>query len=243
MACALTSVARLRGLSARWSFAPSQHAHARILNVGSFSTAVNCGVAYEKKTASFAKGEATRSRRPAQGDPTGRRRKDRVPDDYELIASSELVAHKFFTIANFATQGAWLLALYRFSIDFLPQVLYRGPYDSVMTVVFMSDQNLMIATAFPMVSLTLTIFRVIFNRYLLRLYLNRETENYCAVYLGWFRMRRIFFTHKDVRLIPTNSKLKCELYLKGNPTLLDIEEFRNIRDYNQMLRYAKKLQM
>ena len=56
-------------------------------------------------------------------------------------------------------------------------------------------------------------------------------------------MRRIFFTHKDVRLIPTNSKLKCELYLKGNPTLLDIEEFRNIRDYNQMLRYAKKLQM
>ena len=74
--------------------------------------------------------------------------------------------------------------------------------------------------------------------------MDRETEEYAAVYQGFLRATPHFFTHKDVRMNPKSSSgwWRPHAFFKGKGAVLDANEFKNVRDYNQLLRYAKKLQ-
>ena len=74
--------------------------------------------------------------------------------------------------------------------------------------------------------------------------MDRETEEYCAVYQGFLRATPHFFTYKDVRLNPKSASgwWHPHVFFKGKGAVLDTKEFKNVRDYNQLLRYAKKLQ-
>merc|ERR1712126_438341 len=119
--------------------------------------------------------------------------------------------------------------------------MYRSPYASMFDVILNTEENFLICTLVFTTTLALILFTAIFNRFLLRLYLNRETDEYCAVYCGFWGVSRVSFTHKDVRMFPNATKFQCGYRLKNRPTWISPDEFRNIRDYHQLLRYAKKL--
>jgi len=203
-----------------------------------------CSVNFDRNTGTFVKGTKTTETRLAIPDPRGRRKKDRVPDTYELIASSDLSIQRFFSSANYLAQFIWLVAAYKFTTVVVPAILTRGRYVSVLDVVMHNDQLFTIASCLPAITFGICMYRYILNCYVLRLYMDRETEEYCAVYQGFLRATPHFFTHKDVRLNPKSASgwWHPHVFFKGKGAVLDTKEFKNVRDYNQLLRYAKKLQ-
>jgi len=233
-----TAVAGLGGCIG-FSLVRRTSSYARIIGTAYFSTSAKLNVGYDRESTLTGHKKTN-----AASAGSKQREQDKVPDGFEIIAAAELVIPRFFMVANYATQVMWLFAMYKFSVILVPQIVYRHEFDSVLDVILGNDLNLVVATCLPAASLAITTFRTIFNRYMLRLYLHREKDEYCAIFLGWYGITRHFFTHKDVRLTPSASPsmFRSQYRLKGRPADIDIKEFRNVRDYHQLLRYARKLQ-
>lgn len=203
-----------------------------------------CSVNFDRNSGSFVKGPKTTETRPAIPDPRGRRKKDRVPDTFELIASSDHSIQRFFSSANYVAQFIWLAVAFRFTTVVIPAILARGRYVSIFDVIMHNDHLFAISFCLPAISFGIFMYRYILNCFVLRLYMDRETEEYAAVYQGFLRATPHFFTHKDVRMNPKSSSgwWRPHAFFKGKGAVLDANEFKNVRDYNQLLRYAKKLQ-
>jgi len=202
------------------------------------------GVQSVKRSSDSESGREKRKTTP--GDPTGRRAKDKVPADYELIAATEGSQQMLIPIAGYGSSVAWLFAVFKFCTQFIPDYLSRGKYFSLLDVIFSTDYHLLLVTSLVFGTFIVGAARYVVNRYMLRMYMNRQTEEYCVVNQGYLGPRRHFFTYKDVRIpVAWDSRLspfQPNYILKGRGYYIDVEEFKNLRDFNHMIRLAKKLQ-
>jgi len=187
------------------------------------------------------------SRKKALADPTGRRRKDRVPNSYELIGALEPILQKFMVYTNVAFIPFILFIGSKFVRHVLPEILSRGPYQSVFSVICANDYHFAISMVIPLYSCIYGLVRYFLHHTPSRVYLDRDTESYAVVYQGLLRAYPRFFTPKDVRMARAENKWwlfffrnSNWLYLKGRGAALEPEIFKNVRDYNQMVRYARK---
>lgn len=222
------------------------HASSFSFSTTSSSSRLNSEILFDKKSSTFGKVKqlptTTTTRKTTPGDPTGRRKKDKVPDEYELIASCESSFHVLIPLINHFASIAALGLVFKISTDLVPALLYRGKYTTISDVIFSTDTNQLLAVSIFMATIFVGGLRYVLNGFMLRMYINRETEEYCVVNQGLFGVNRHFFTFNDVRLKSQTLVFQPNYILKGRGYYLDISEFKNLRDYNQMIRLAKKLQ-
>lgn len=219
-----------------------------------FSTAASRAVGYDRNSASFRVDDgdsleiraSKASRKKALADPTGRRKKDRVPDSYELIAAVEPILQKFVMYGNGTMYPFIFYVGGLFVKNVLPEIINRGPFESVLSVICDNDYHFLVTAAIPMWMIYFTILRYFLRFTPIRVYLHRDEEVYAAVYQGYVRATPLFFKAKDVRMATPNlwwqKAFQCTnwLYLKGRGAGLEPDTFKNVRDYNQMVKYARK---
>lgn len=181
-------------------------------------------------------------RKTTPGDPTGRRKKDKVGVEYELIASCDTSNQTVIPLASYGGIFVWSLAALQFCTTFIPACIYRPRFVPLSHIIFQSDSNLLLLVGFVLGTAIVTTLKYVTSRYMLRLYINRKTEEYCVVNQGFIGPRKHYFTDRDVRLVRNTHIFQPNYILNGRGYFIDTGEFKNLRDYNQMVRHAKKLQ-
>jgi len=184
----------------------------------------------------------TTSNRPLKGSLYEEtKKKDRVSGDFELISSSDTIFQTFTTptniLNNVISPGVVFFSLKSLLQDYAS----LSPFQNVFNL-FDSEPAVMALNGLVAGTIIFIWLRIQINRLSLRLYINRETGEYLSVHQGVWKRFHNHFKAEDVTFHKTRNKFDfAHLKVKGKPFIVDMKDFRMIKDYHDMTKFAKRL--
>lgn len=171
------------------------------------------------------------------------RTKDGLPPGFEIIASTDSTMQVFVPLMETLTYGIGLYCIPKFTFEVYSAYMSLHRFQSIFSIPFLNEKVSFTFIVFFVYCFILTGNRFALSRYCLRLYLDREKNEYCAMFQGAFLKReKVFFKQEDVVL--RNSEDWWDfgnIKLNGRHAMVYSSDFKNLRDYTLMTKRANKL--